>query len=103
MDQFIFNKRFKVVTVRTAVFLLSTNKGAEAESGLMLLFASFSIREAIGFRVRIMIDAHPDSLCLWLEDPRIFRRFQTKGFIQGKTVTRFQRDGCAFRAIGFIG
>ena len=51
----------------------------------------------------IMIDAHPDSLCLWLEDPRIFRRFQTKGFIQGKTVTRFQRDGCTFRAIGFIG
>lgn len=29
-----FQQRFKVVTVRTAVFLLSTNKGAEAESGL---------------------------------------------------------------------
>ncbi|EMW26638.1 hypothetical protein EC2848050_1381 [Escherichia coli 2848050] len=36
-----------------------------------------------------MIDAHPDSLCLWLEYPRVFRRFQTKGFIQGKAVTRF--------------
>lgn len=34
MDPVHFNKRFKVVTVRTAVFLLSTNKGAEAESGL---------------------------------------------------------------------
>ncbi len=34
MDPVHFNKRFKVVTVRTAVFLLSTNKGVETKSGL---------------------------------------------------------------------
>lgn len=34
MDPVHFNKRFKVVTVRTAVFLLSTNKGAETKSAL---------------------------------------------------------------------
>lgn len=84
-------------------FSLSTRfKGAETKSGLDVVIC---VIQYVSHWLRCVhyIDAHPDSLCLAGTSSRVFRRFQTKGFIQGSRNPLPARRLRLSQFIGFIG